>query len=59
MGVLTTPSMKNLLGVVRGHRVKEEIGYRQYLIRATGEGTVRLCQEPRQTSPPAIAHLPP
>ena len=38
--------MKNLLEVVRGQPVAEKIGYPQYLIGATGEGTVRLRQEP-------------
>ena len=37
--------MKNLLGVVRGQRVEEEIGYPRYLIGATGQGAVRLRQE--------------
>ena len=36
--------MKNLLGVVRGQRVEEEIGYPRYLIGATGESAVRLRQ---------------
>ena len=43
--------MKNLLGVVRGQRVEEEIGYPRYLIGATGEGAVRLRQEPDKPLP--------
>ena len=43
--------MKNLLGVVRGQRVEEEIGYPRYLIGGTGEGAVRLRQEPDKPLP--------
>ena len=43
--------MKNLLGVVRGQRVEEEIGYPRYLIEATGESAVRLRQEPDKPLP--------
>jgi len=50
-GVLTTPSIQNLVGVVRGQRVEEEIGCRRYLIGATGEGAVRLRQEPEKPLP--------
>jgi len=46
--MLTTPSMKNLVGVVRGQRVEEEIGCPRYLIGAHGEGAVRLRQEPEK-----------
>ena len=51
MGVLPTPSMKRLLRVVRGQRVKQEIGYPRYLIEATGTGAVRLRQEPDKPLP--------
>jgi len=50
-GVLTTPSIKNLVGVVSGQRVEEEIGCPRYLIGATGEGAVRLHQEPEKPLP--------
>jgi len=50
-GVLTTPSMKNLVGLVRGQRLEEEIGWPRYLIGATGEGAVRLAQEPEKSLP--------
>jgi len=43
--------MKNLVGVIRGQRVEEEIGCPRYLIRATGEGAVRLPQEPEKPLP--------
>jgi len=43
--------MKNLVGVVRGQRVEEEIGWPQYLIGATGEGALRLRQEPEKPLP--------
>jgi len=43
--------MKNLVGVVRGQRVEEEIGCPRYLIGATGEGAVRLRQEPEKPLP--------
>jgi len=43
--------MKNLVGVVRGQRVQEEIGCPRYLIGATGEGTVRLRQVPEKPLP--------
>jgi len=50
-GVLTTPNMKNLVGVVRGQRVEEEIGGPRYLIGATGDGAVKLRQEPEKPLP--------
>jgi len=50
-GVLTTPSMKKLVGVVRGQPVEEEIGCPRYLIRATCEGAVRLPPEPEKPLP--------
>jgi len=50
-GVLTKPSMKNLVGVVRWQRVEEEIGFPRYLIGATGEGAVRLRQDPEKPLP--------
>jgi len=44
-------SIKNLVRGVRGHRVEEEIGCPRYLIWVTGQGAVRLCQEPENTPP--------
>jgi len=49
--VLTTPGIKNLVGVVRGQCVEVEIGCPRYLIGATGEGAVRLWQEPKKPHP--------
>jgi len=43
--------MKNLVGVVRGQGVEEEIGCPRYLIGATGEGAVRPRQEPEKPLP--------
>jgi len=43
--------MKNLVGVGRAQRVEEEIGCPRYLIGATGEGAVRLRQEPEKRLP--------
>jgi len=43
--------MKNLVGVVRGPRVEEESGCPRYLIGATGEGGVRLRQDPEKPLP--------
>jgi len=43
--------MKNLVGVVRGQRLEEEIGCPRYLIGATGEGAVRLRHEPEKPLP--------
>ena len=51
LGVLTTPSIKNLVGVVTGQRVEEQIGCPRYLIGATGESAVRLRQEPEKSLP--------
>ena len=49
--VLTTPSMKNLVRVVRGQGVEEEIGCPRYLIGATGQSAFRLRQEPEKPLP--------
>ena len=43
--------MKDLLGVVRGQGVEEDIEYPRYVIGATGEGTLILLQEPEKTLP--------
>jgi len=43
--------MKNLVGVVRGQRVEEEIECPRYLIGATAEAAVRLLQEPEKPLP--------
>ena len=50
-GVLTTPSIMDLLRVVRGQDVEEEIGCPRYLIGATGEGAAMLCQNPEDPLP--------
>jgi len=47
--------MKNLVRVVRGQCVEEEIGCPRYLIGATGEGAVRLRQQPEKPLP--LRHL--
>ena len=47
-GVLATPSIRDLLRVVRGQDVEEEINSPRYLIGATGEGATRLCQDPEE-----------
>jgi len=41
-GVLTAPSIADLLRLVRAQDVKEEIKCPRYLIGATGEGSTRL-----------------
>jgi len=43
--------MKNLVGVVRGLRLEEELGCPRYLIGATGQGAVRLRPEPAKPLP--------
>ena len=43
--------MKDLLGVVTGQGVEEDIRYPRYLIGATGEGALRLRQEPEKPLP--------
>jgi len=43
--------MKTVVGLVRGQRVEGEIRYPRYLIGATGEGAVRLRQEPERPVP--------
>jgi len=43
--------MKNLVGVIREQCVEEEMGCRQYLIRATSEGAVRVRQKPKRPLP--------
>jgi len=50
-GVLTTPSMKYRVGVLRGQHVVEEIRCPGYLIGSTSEGAVRLHQEPEKHLP--------
>ena len=41
-GVLATPSIRDLLRVVRGQDVEDEINSPRYLIGETGEGATRL-----------------
>lgn len=50
-GVLATPSIRDLLRVVRGQDVEEEINCPRYLIGATGEGATRLRQDPEDPLP--------
>jgi len=50
-GVLATPSIRDLLRVVRGHDVEEEINSPRYLIGAMGEGATRLGQDPEEPLP--------
>jgi len=47
-GLLTTPSMRSLVGVVSEQCVEEEIGCLQYLIWVTGKSAFRLHQEPER-----------
>jgi len=47
-GVLTAPSIADLLCLVRAQEVEEEIKSPRYLIGATGEGATRLCQDPEE-----------
>jgi len=49
--VLTTPSIMDLLLVVRGQDVEEEIRCPRYLIGATGEGAAMLRQMPDDPLP--------
>lgn len=50
-GVLAAPSIRNLLGVVQGQRVEQEIRYPRYLIGATGEGAQSLRRAPSEPLP--------
>jgi len=50
-GVLATPSITHLLRVVREQDVKDKIRCLRYLIGATGEGAVRLRQDPKDPLP--------
>jgi len=50
-GVLTTPSIMDLLRVVRAQDVEEEIRCPRYLIGATGEGAAMLRQKPDDPVP--------
>ena len=50
-GVLATPSIRDLLRVVRGQDVEEEINSPRYLIGSTGEGATRLRQDPEEPLP--------
>jgi len=46
-GVLQSPSLKYLLGVINAQRPKEASGYPRYVTRATGEGSNGLSLDPR------------
>ena len=48
-GVLTAPSIPDLLHLVRAQDVEEEIKCLRYLIGATGQGATRLCQDPEES----------
>jgi len=50
-GVLATPSITHLLRVVREQDVEDETRCPWYLIGATGEGAVRLRQDPEDPLP--------
>jgi len=50
-GVLPTPSIRDLLRVVRGQDVEEEINSPRYLIGATGEGATGVRQDPEEPLP--------
>jgi len=50
-GVLTVPSIADLLRLVRAQDVEEEIKCPWYLIGATGEGATRLRQDPEEPLP--------
>jgi len=50
-GVMATPSIRDLLGVVSEQDVEEEISSPRYLIGATGKGTTRLRQDPEDPLP--------
>jgi len=50
-GVLATPNIRDLLWVVRGQDVEDEINSPRYLIGATGEGATRLRQDPEEPLP--------
>ena len=50
-GVLATPSIRDLLRVVRGQDVEEEMNCPRYLIGASGEGATRLRQDPEDPLP--------
>jgi len=49
--VLATLSIRDLLRVVRGQDVEEEINCTRYLIGATGEGATKLRQAPKDPLP--------
>jgi len=50
-GVLTAPSIADLLRLVRAEDVEEEIKCPRYLIGATGKGATRLGQDPEEPLP--------
>jgi len=50
-GVLATPSIRDLLQVVRGQDVEEAINSPRYLIGVTGEGATRLRHDPEEPLP--------
>ena len=50
-GVLATPSIRDLLRVVRGQDVEDEINSPRYPIGATGKGATKLCQDPEDSLP--------
>ena len=50
-GVLTAPSIVDLLCLVRAQDVEEEIKWPRCLIGVTGEGATRLRQDPEEPLP--------
>jgi len=50
-GVLTAPSIADLLRLVRPQDVEEDIKCPRYLIGAPGEGATRLRQDPEEPLP--------
>jgi len=50
-GVLATPRIRDLLRIVRGQDLEEEINSPWYLIAETGEGATRLRQDPEEPLP--------
>ena len=50
-GVLVSPSIKNLLGVIKAQRAEEAILSPRYLISATREGSNALSRDPTAPLP--------
>jgi hypothetical protein len=50
-GILSSPSMRDLLGMVLAQRVEEAIGYPRYLLGATAHGSSALRRDPTKPLP--------